>query len=133
MIKKFTQGEESDAELFCLIGKWATDRAVHEVLGMPITSKSGDIWLIDVSKNVAAGFAQIRPLKNGKAHLRYLFSDSASVKLSLAKKATNMAEKSRSEIYTYDRNDADLWRSIGWVEMQDHAHGNFCKWARSFV
>ena len=48
MIKQFIQGEDTDLELFGLIGHWVLSRQVHEQLGVAVTSDAGSVIVTEV-------------------------------------------------------------------------------------
>lgn len=131
MIKIYTQGLARDAELFASIAKWAINAAVHEQIGMPVTGQDGDVWLVNFKNDKPVGFAQIRPMKNGAAHLRYLYSDNLTAKLELGRAAFNQAKAIEAGIlYTNERKDSPVLPSLDFVKTKEHAKSKFARWER---
>lgn len=131
MIKTYTQGLALDNELFSHIGKWALDASVHEQVGMAITGQEGDIWLVNLKNDKAIGFAQIRPMKNGHFHMRYLYSDSLNAKLELGKAAAAKAKDIGAElIYINERAESPVMPTLDFVKTTQRAHSKFARWER---
>ena len=80
MIHQIVQGKnpETGLLLYFLIGPLLTDEAVHTSLGSPVTSRSDDVWYINITKGgeYRGGFAVVRYLiENGKEfHVRHLYA-----------------------------------------------------------
>jgi hypothetical protein len=120
-----------DAELFANIGKWALSAAVHEQVGMAVTGEDGDTWLINVKNNKPVGFAQLRLMKNGHAHMRYLFSDSLAAKLELGHAAIKKAKELGAEcVYTNERKDSPVMPSLDFVKAREATNSRFARWER---
>lgn len=135
MIKQFIQGQETDGELYCLMGQWALSQAVHEQLGIAVTGEAGDVWLVKANKDgEPAGFAQLRVLKNNKGHLRYLFSESYPVKLELGNAVIKLAKATGLEsIYTNERRDSPVMPHFDFKKITDNGKTKFCRWERSLA
>lgn len=134
MIKVYTQGLALDAELFGHIGKWALDAVVHEQVGMAITGQEGDIWLVNVKNDKAVGFAQIRPMKNGHFHLRYLHSDSLNAKLELGKAAATKAKEIGAELlYINERAESPVMPALDFAKTMQRKNSRFARWERKIA
>lgn len=131
MIKSYTQGLALDAELFASIGKWALSAEVEKQVGMSVTGEDGDVWLVNSKNNKPVGFAQLRLMKNGHAHMRYLFSDSLSAKLELGNAAAKKAKELGAEcIYTNERKDSPVMPSMEFIKIKDNNNSRFARWER---
>lgn len=131
MIKTYTQGLAQDRELYANIGKWALDASVHATVGIAITGQDGDIWLVNIKNDKPVGFAQIRPMKNGQAHLRYLYSESLVAKLELGKAACNKAKEIEAAgLYINEREDSPVMPTLDFVKIKTHAKSKFARWER---
>lgn len=134
MIKHYTQGLALDAELFGHVAKWALDAAAHEQIGMPVTAQDGDVWLVNVKNDKAVGFAQIRPMKNGGGHLRYLYSDSLTAKLELGRAAATKAkDMGITLLYTNERKDSPTLPSLDFIKTKEHKNSKFARWERKIA
>lgn len=133
MIRKFVQGEspETDRELWCLIGAWAVSEEVHEALGMPITGRKGDVWLIEVKGGEPLGFAQTRMLRNKKLHLRYAYAVKQSIQKALTQAVLRMAgEVGAASVFTNDRETATVPKVLGFEPCAARKTGGFCRWEK---
>lgn len=134
MIKVYTQGLARDTELFASVAKWALDAEVHAQIGMPVTGQDGDVWLVNFRNDKPVGFAQIRPMKNGAAHLRYLYSDSLPAKLELGRAAFTQAKALEAvTLYTNERTDSPVLPSLDFIKTKEHAKSKFARWERKIA
>jgi len=132
MVKQFTQGGESDGELFSQIGKFALSKAVHEQLGVAVTGEPGDVWLIGIKDKETSGFAQVRAINPTTVHLRYLYSDSLPMVLELGYAAIKLAKQMGFEtIYANERRDSPMMRDLGFIKTTDSGKTKFCRWESS--
>jgi hypothetical protein len=133
MIKIYTQGESDNAELFSLVGELALSPEVHEKLGISVSSVNGDIWFVATEKSVCVGFGQIRKMKNGNAHMRYLYSEYDNHKLAILNKIVDHCQKAGVKtLYTNERKESPVLKDGGLSISKDNARGEFFKWERSF-
>jgi len=138
-ILTYTQGEspESDRDLFCAVGQALADQAVHDDLGMAVTSRAGDIWHVSTGKDgTLHGFSVTRLLKSQKAaHVRYLYAARRHVRVkdSLLKAVVELAEhKELKTLSTRDRVNAVIWGRFGFevVTEPKKRRGEFVRWMR---
>lgn len=132
MIKEFTQGnDETDSELYCLIGAWAISEEVHKALGMAPTGRAGDLWLIQI-KDRPVGFCQIRILKSAGAHIRFLYH-TANDK-GLVKEAMKLLAKRKiTSVFTNDRKTSKTWPEFGFVPVESKRKGEFTRWEKEML
>jgi len=131
-IKHYIQGKDTDAELFLSITKWAISEEVHEQIGMPVTARDGDLWLVNIKNGKPVGFSQIRPMKNGNAHLRYLHSDSLTYKLELGRAAEEKSKEIGATcLYTNEREGSEVLTSLGFKMVKHHKNSRFARWERT--
>jgi len=133
MIQTFTQNENSDKEIFGLLGSWMTSKKVHDELGMAITSQDSDIWYIKTQNNEALGFALARFVKSTNAiHVRFLFGE-YSIKKELLKEIIKIGKKDKiKSVWTNDRKTEKLWKEQRFIATF-RARGEFCRWEKELV
>jgi hypothetical protein len=123
--------EDQSGRLLALVWKWVLSKKVHEELGMAITSEVGDVWLIATEKDKPVGFAQIRALKNKKAHIRYLFGETLAARRRLVKESETVAHKLGCvSVFTNDREEVKVWASLGYNEAKGSRRGRFVRWEK---
>ena len=134
MIKQFTQGTATDAELFQSIGNWAVSQSVHEQLGVSVTGNSGDLWFISFESDLPVGFAQMRFMKNRTGHFRYLYSESYKAKLDLGNAVIKAAQCAKiKSIFANERRDSPVMQHFEFKQTTDSGKTKFCRWERSFT
>lgn len=127
-------GEETDKAVFASLGRWILDAEVHKRLGMAVTARDGDVWFItrDTIAWRPHGFAQLRPLKGGKAgHIRYLFftQDDLAAKRHFARDVLNHARTAgMRNVHTNDCRDSDVWPALGFKPKENKRGGSFIRW-----
>jgi hypothetical protein len=134
-IQMYVQGSNtsSDHRLFGTIGSWLTSKAIHNHLGMPINSDTGDFWWVDIDdQGFVLGFSTGRRLKNGALHLRYLFcaeGNSGSCH-ALAQAAVQHAmDTGCKRIWTNDRAGGGPWKRLKFT-FTPSKRGQFGRWER---
>jgi hypothetical protein len=129
MIEELIQGRSEDEHrLYSLIGKWLVSDVVHKQLGMAITGRPGDVWLIFSDRETAVAFCQVRTLKDGStAHIRYMFGDNIRSQDLLLREVLKLAKaKGLTLIYTNDRDASPFWETRGFAKHTPK-RGVFCK------
>lgn len=135
MVKLYVQGDKkTDKELFGWVGPWVVNKSVHKLLGMPVTSEPGSVWLVNFTKpSEPDGFAELRPQTNQLFHLRYLYGQTQGARTTLAKEAIQFAKNHKATgIYTNERSTDKLWRDL---EFKPYKRKNtsFSRWEKCFV
>ncbi|HRJ61634.1 MAG TPA: hypothetical protein PKZ99_10700 [Azospirillaceae bacterium] len=126
--------EETDKAVFASLGRWIVDAEVHKRLGMAVTARDGDVWFVirDIIAWSPRGFAQLRPIKGGKAgHIRYLFftPDDLAAKRHFALHVLNHARAAgMRDVHTNDRRDSDVWPALGFKPKDNKRSGSFIRW-----
>ena len=133
-IKIYVQGTDSDRELFAQLGRLLTDETVHKLLGMAITSRPDDVWLLatDIDCGVVLGFLLARRLKSKPAfHIRFLYCTEKSVCSALLTQfmAKACTDKARS-VHTNDRETNAIWREFGFKKRRNNRRGLFVRWEK---
>lgn len=130
-INVYIQGEEGSGAVFGLLGPILTDAAVHAELGMAITSREGDTWVIAQESGSLVGFALVRPLASGKAwHVRFLHALRAAgqTKSDILQFVLNRAKEGGIQrISTNDRAENKVWSRLGFVEKPGSRRTNFTR------
>lgn len=135
MIKKFIHGDpETDEKLFCMIGKLVVNPKLHNELGSAITSLPGDLWYLYLNKEekVVEGFCQVRQMKNGHWHLRFLYAGQLGIKTrnALIDRAIRDAKAAQAVmIYTNDRETSGIWKLFNFVPYEKQ-RGSFVRWEK---
>lgn len=130
----YTQGQSAatDRELFGTLGPTITDLELHNLLGMAITSRPGDVWHVMVDADGALrGFALVRPLKSQKsAHIRFLHAPNSGIRpekllFSVIKSAQ---EAGLRALHTNDRAGNLFWSDHGFEQIPGNRRGDFVRW-----
>lgn len=131
MVKDIIQGESlrADRDFFGRIGHLLTDADLHESLGMPITSRPGDLWALSInSKDELRGFITSRVVGNA-LHLRFLYAVAPMVRKTLIHHAIASArERGLTAVYTNDKPEAPEFACAGFT-FTPRARGTFGRWA----
>lgn len=123
-IRQFVQGP-NDKELFGLVGHWVTSKDVHTALGGPVTSDTGDMWLVAMDGDTPLGFALAHPLAGGSVHIKQLFAqDKAEQTRAALLKALLPMLTDVSRVYTFARESDTLWAKHGF-SWKARARGEF--------
>jgi len=131
-IERYTQGKD-DQEIFCNVGSWLTNKAVHDELGMAITSQENDIWYIVSLNDVTIGFALTRVMKSTNAlHIRFVYADTKSKKILLKKIIEYVKKDGIKSIWTNDREKETVWKSLKF-SFTKRARGEFGRWEKEIV
>lgn len=134
-IKRYVQGNpQSDRELFGLLGPWVTWNKLHEELGMPITSETGDVWFVaTLNKHHLAGFALARKLKSKPAaHIRFIYAADNPDKTiqALINDMEIWAKKEGiANLHTNDRETTDTWLKAGYIK-NGNPRGSFIRYQK---
>lgn len=132
MITEYIQGEPGvDRELFGRIGALLLAVEVHQSLGVAPTAKAGDRWFVAERQDGGnAGFLQLRGQKNGKGHIRYVYSDEEKIQRRLIEAALETARAHGMEsLYTHDRYTAGIWPAMGFSNGHKPVRGSFTRWS----
>lgn len=132
MLETFLQGAETDARLFGLVGRLALSPAVHKSLGNAVSSEDGDWWFVNTRpSDIPDGFAQMR-VNASSVHLRYCYSDKASIKMYMIKAALRKAkELGASIIFTNERKGDDVLPGMGFTAVPSKRKGDFVRWEKT--
>ena len=132
MMKDYIQGGDNDHDLFGLIGALISSKDVHAELGAPLTSVEGDYWFVHVgTSGFSNGFAQMRVLANGTAHIRYAYSANAAVRSAVIRAAVAKAKKLEAElVFTSDRKSDETWPELEFKKQPNKRKGEFVRWER---
>ena len=95
MIKQFTQGNPAtEDDLFISLGSMVLSKDVHDKMGKPVNSRTGDIWWIVYDRQGARmGFAQARGQAAG-LNVRYLYANGLAAKTELTQEILKYAKAS---------------------------------------
>ena len=135
IIKPYTQGSNAaaDRELFGLVGRWLTDKAVNDELGASITTRDGDLWRIAMgSRGRPSGFATGRVSKSGGMHLRFVFcvdGDEAACRKLIQCVTKHALDAGCNCIWTNDRWNALRWKPAGFTATP-RGRGTFVRWEK---
>jgi hypothetical protein len=133
MMKEFKQGDDTDHDLFGLVGAIALAKGTHEALSANVSSEDGDYWFLYIgSSGFATAFAQLRVLGNGSAHIRYAYSTNSAQRNSVIKAAIAKAKKLEAElVYTNDRKSDETWPDLDFKKKPSKRPGEFVRWERA--
>jgi|WetSurMetagenome_2_1015567.scaffolds.fasta_scaffold00191_32 hypothetical protein len=132
MIETFTHGDDTTEDrLFSLIGRWLVSEDVIAKLGMPVTARAGDLWLVEIgTSGLPVGFTQMRLLKSSAtAHVRYLHAADGLKRTKDALLAAVIASakgKKMATVYTNDRETEPLWERHKFKKIP-RKRGVFCR------
>lgn len=123
--KTLIQDEITIKQIGSLVGRWAISDEVVTLLALPVTGRTGDIWVISND-----GFAQMRPMKNNRLHLRFTYGESAAAKNEALLEAIRFAkEMSATAIYINERGDSGL-EKFGFVRGKQHKKSQFYRFEK---
>lgn len=132
MIRSYTLGADTkkDRDLYAWTGHWLLDAAVHEVIGMPITSVDGDRWYVATpEKGRARGFLSTRDATTTpNRHIRYAFADTSLVRRALLTRAIEEARADGIELlFTNERKDDPDLPALGF-KIKSTRRVSFARW-----
>lgn len=134
-ILTLTHNDHDKKELFGWIGEACTSASVRNAMGAPITSTSGDVWLLAIDDLKLQGFCAITLLKSSKAKLHAFHSDlsTKSIKVESAllsaavKQASNMGATSLNVVDYMERHR--VYETQGWTAGIERGK-RFCEYSK---